>query len=169
MGMVDDKIMYGKNHLILSMPIYVLAVRYLSFKELLLSPYLFVFCIATMIGSLYPDIDWSLGFLGFRHRSPLTHSFILPLGIHILLWYYLPKQDWITINLSGLGALLPVYQAFLIGVASHLVGDNIQTGNLVKIPKVYEKYWYTMQGLIVIYFLYLTNFFNVTLIYNMLF
>ena len=154
--------MYGKSHLILSMPIYVLAIRYLSYKEVLLSPWLFLFCISTMVGSLFPDIDWKLQWLGLRHRSPITHSFIIPLGLFFVLKYGLPTQNWITINIPDINPFLHMYQAFLIGVASHLVGDNIQTGNLVKIPKRYEKYWYTVQGGIVIYFLHLTNFFNLS-------
>ena len=137
----------------LTVPTYVLAVRYLSdFQEVLLSPFLFVYLLLVMVGSLFPDIDWVFMkiFKSFGHRNPITHSVLIPA---LFLVSITPQ------NISK--DLLISFDAFTFGVTTHLFGDVIKTGNLVWIEKKYENLWYLMNGVLTFLLLYFTNFFKI--------
>lgn len=146
--------MYARGHLVLSVPVYVIMLRYLSYPETLLSDYLFVLIFATMVGSLFPDIDlWFSNNLNIlRHRNAFTHSVLFPALLYGIIMYT---------NISHYVMLIPILQAFLIGVASHLIGDNIKTGNLVGISPKWEDIWYTVNGILTLVILYITGFFSV--------
>lgn len=138
----------------LAVPLYVLAIRYLSNAEsVLLSPFLFVYCILTMVGSLFPDVDWAIMkvYRGFGHRNPITHSIIIPALVSLIALYY-GVTDLI---------LLPSLNAFVFGVAAHLFGDVVRTGNLVWIrTRKYESLWYLSNGVVVVIILGLIGFFR---------
>ena len=148
--------MNGRAHLILAVPIYVLAVRYLSdASTILLSPFLALYCILTMVGSLFPDVDWVVAerVPGFGHRNPLTHSLLVPLALHAIMGYY-KVSDPISVA---------CFDAFTLGVAAHLLGDLVKTGNLVWIKsRRYENKWYVVNGFAVIILLYFSGFFAVS-------
>ncbi len=145
--------MRSRDHLLLAVPTYVLAVRYLSdFEEVLLSPFLFLYLLLVMVGSLFPDIDWMVMKLlkRFGHRNPITHSVLIPA---LFLISIAPP------NISK--DLLVSYDAFTFGVTTHLFGDVVKTGNLVWIGKRYENLWYLVNGLLTFLLLYFTNFFRI--------
>lgn len=129
--------------------------------EVLISPLLALYLLFNMVGSTWPDVDWKLKWLGLRHRSPITHSFIVPGILHLLIIYVLPKYQTLVVGETLSSIILVSYQAFLIGVAAHLLGDNVKTGNLVNVPKRWEFWWYFVQGGVVIVMLYFTGFFSV--------
>ena len=136
----------------LSVPTYVLAVRYLSdFREVLLSPLLFLYLLLVMVGSLFPDVDWVFVkmFKSFGHRNPITHSVLIPA---LFLVSIAPQ------NISK--DLLVSYGAFTFGVTTHLFGDFVKTGNLVWIGRKYENLWYLVNGLLTFLLLYFTSFFR---------
>ncbi len=68
------------------------------------------FAIGAWLGSQYPDID-RLAFLRLRHRSGMTHSFLLP-SLLWLGWFLsgIEWADWFVAGFSG-------------GVALHLAFD----------------------------------------------
>lgn len=70
-----------------------------------------------IIGSWVPDWDLFLG-IGF-HRSPLTHS-MLPA---VILALAVRKLKWTSVSIG-----------FSLGIASHLVWDTLDYGNVVGIP-----------------------------------
>jgi len=135
-------------------PLYVLCVRYLSDAvAVLMSPYLAVYCFTAMVGALFPDVDWVVMRVNrrFGHRNPLTHSLFVPLILFALISYY--KGDY--------QLLLASYDAFIFGVATHLFGDMIHTGNLVWIKsRRYENLWYILNGLSTVLLLCLAGFFK---------
>lgn len=157
--------------------VYTLVVRYLSHQLTLLSPFLGLYCLLAMVGATLPDIDWLIMRLyprrvwgKFGHRNPLTHSILLPL----LLWLFFYWLDWsfslysvyeipysptvLLTNMENVG--WSCFHALTIGIASHLLADNIKTGNLVWIPHNQEKWWYTIQGGLTIALLSQTGFFH---------
>ena len=137
----------------LSTPLYVLAVRYLSDAEgVLLSPFLFLYLFVVMVGSVFPDVDWVFVklFRGFGHRNPITHSVAIPALLLALLIHL--KVSWDPIIVS--------YNAFIFGVATHLLGDFVKTGNIVWINKKYENIWYAINGLSTVRLLCFAGFFT---------
>jgi membrane-bound metal-dependent hydrolase YbcI (DUF457 family) len=141
--------------LLLSVPIYVLAIRYLSdFTSVLLSPFLFVYLLLVMVGALFPDVDWIVmkPIKRFGHRNPITHSVLIPA---LFLISFAPQ----TISRE----LFVLYDAFTFGVATHLFGDFVKTGNLVWIGRKYENLWYLVNGLLTFLLLYFTSFFRLVL------
>lgn len=146
--------MNGRAHLILAVPIYVLAARYLSSAEaLLLSPFLALYCLLTMLGSLFPDVDWQIDkyVRGFGHRNPITHSLLIPLAL-----YYPFRGYWLLNPVAA-----ACFDAFTLGVAAHLLGDTIKTGNLVWIhTRKHENKWYLLNGFALLVLLHFTGFFN---------
>ncbi len=159
--------MYTRGHLLLAVPIYVLTIRYLSSKETLLSPFLFIFLFVTMVGSIFPDIDWYIARKTghFHHRNVFTHSLIMPLLLTILYLHFSPQLSILMIYPPLLPTtpntlMVNVLQAFVLGVSAHLLGDNIRNGNLVGVPSSYEKWWYWANGLDCVGLLYFTGFFS---------
>ena len=146
--------MHIRGHLMFAIPLYVLSVRYLSDAVgVLLSPYFAVYCFLTMIGSLFPDVDWIIMrvYRRFGHRNPLTHSLFFPLLFFVLISFF--RIDY--------PVLLASYDAFIFGVASHLFGDLMQTSSLVWIrSRKYDNMWYFLNGFILLLLLYLTGFFR---------
>jgi membrane-bound metal-dependent hydrolase YbcI (DUF457 family) len=137
----------------LAAPLYVLAVRYLSDAEgVLLSPFLFLYLFIGMVGSVFPDVDWVFVklFRGFGHRNPITHSVAIPALILALIIHL--KLAWEPIIVS--------YNSFTFGVATHLLGDFIKTGNIVWISKKYENLWYSINGGLSFVLLYSSGFFT---------
>jgi len=137
----------------LSTPLYVLAVRYLSDAEgVLLSPFLFLYLFIVMVGSVFPDVDWVFVklFRCFGHRNPITHSVMIPTLLLAFLIYLNVMWDPIIVS----------YNAFTFGVATHLLGDFVKTGNIVWISKRYENLWYLANGVSAILLLYSTGFFT---------
>lgn len=139
----------------LAVPIYILAVRYLSdAATILLSPFLALYCLLTMMGSLFPDVDWAITryIHSFGHRNPLTHSLLIPIIPYVLMEYYGVSNPTLT----------ACYNAFTLGVAAHLLGDLVKTGNLVWIKsRRHENKWYIANGFALVALLYLTDFFTV--------
>ena len=144
--------MRGKGHLMLAIPLYVISVKYLSrTPELLLSPFFAFYCLTTMIGALFPDIDWTIDRIisGFGHRNPLTHSLLGPLLLYIPLFSYKVSPP----------LLINSYNAFTIGIATHLFGDLVKTGNLTWIKsRKLEHAWYVLNGIVLVGLLYVTEF-----------
>jgi len=144
--------MRGKGHLMLAIPLYVLSVKYLSrTPELLLSPFFAFYCLTTMLGALFPDIDWTIDRVisGFGHRNPLTHSLLGPLLLYIPLFSYKVSPT----------LLINSYNAFTLGIATHLLGDVIKTGNLTWIKsRKLEHAWYVLNGIVLVILLYVTEF-----------
>ncbi len=145
--------MNGRAHLVLAVPIYVLAIRYLSDAgATLLSPFLALYCILAMTGSLFPDIDWRIDahFRGFGHRNPLTHSLLTPLVLYLMMQ---------RLNISE-PTVIACFSAFTLGVAAHMLGDLIKTGNLVWIPsRKHENMWYALNASALLILLYSVGFF----------
>ena len=142
-----------RYHLLLAVPLYVLSVRYLSDAEgVLLSPFLFLYLFIVMMGSVFPDVDWVFVtlFRGFGHRNPITHSITIP----ALLLAFL-----INLNVTW-GLIIVSYNTFTFGVATHLLGDFVKTGNIVWISKRYENLWYSINGVLTFLLLYYTGFFT---------
>lgn len=146
--------MYVRGHLMMVIPLYVLSVRYFSDAiAVLLSPYLAVYCLLSMIGSLFPDVDWTIMKLyrRFGHRNPLTHSSLFPFILFALISYYKAYYP----------AMLASCNAFIFGVSTHLFGDMVKTGNLVWVrSRKYENSWYILNGVVVVLLLYLNGFFK---------
>lgn len=146
--------MYVRGHLMIAIPLYVLSVRYLSdAMTVLLSPFFAIYCLFSMVGSLFPDVDWVImrAYRRFGHRNPLTHSLFIPSLLFILIFYYKAYNP----------VLLATYNAFIFGVATHLFGDVMRTGNLVWIKsRRYENLWYFLNGVVVVLLLYLADFFK---------
>lgn len=145
--------MKTRDHIIIAVLLYILSVQYLSeATEIFLSPFLTIYFLLAMVGALFPDVDWQVMRIWgcFGHRNPITHSLFIPMLILFLIYYFrLFQVD-----------ILAAYHAFTLGMASHLLGDLIKTGNLVWINKRYENTWFIVNGLILIVLLYLTGFFN---------
>ena len=159
--------MYARGHLLTVVPIYVLAVRYLSDPATVLSPFFVLYLFTAMVGALFPDIDWLIMrhvYEGFGHRNPITHSAIIPLTLAILFrLYHLPTYTGIF--MSGIpysialeDVQLSLLNAFVLGIASHLLADHVKTGKLVWFHK--DKYWYVLQGAFTIGILFFTGFFR---------
>lgn len=161
-----------------SATLYMLIVGYTSNDpvSILLSPLSALFILVLMAGALFPDIDWIIErhvWRHFGHRNPITHSVAIP-AVLLIFWLHfstvLPKvESNIRIVDSELGRLNIAYnfdpvttilQVFFIGVALHLLEDNIKTGNLVWIGKRHEEYWYFLQGGLTLLVLALTGFFK---------
>ncbi len=144
--------MRGKGHLMLAIPLYVLSVQSVSrTPDLLQSPLFAAFCLVVMVGALFPDVDWAIDRVlpGFGHRNPLTHSLLGPLLVYLLL-----IRAQVTHPLP-----LHMYHAFTFGMATHLLGDALKTGNLIGIrSRTHERTWYLLNigGLVVL--LYMTDF-----------
>lgn len=134
--------------------LFLLSVRFLSDAEkVLFSPFLAFYCITAMVGSLFPDIDWIIARIvpRFGHRNPITHSFLAPLLLFISIYNYEISQP----------VILNFYNAFTFGIATHLFGDLIKTGNLVWVKsRKYENVWYVLNGIVLIVLLYLADFFK---------
>jgi len=146
--------MRARGHLMLTILLYVLCAGYLSNpQEVLLSPFLAFYCLTAMVGSLFPDLDWTIAKIvpGFGHRNPLTHSFLVPILLFISIYDFKISQP----------VLLNFYNAFTFGTATHLFGDLIKTGNLTWInSRKYENTWYILNGIALMVLLYLTGFFK---------
>lgn len=145
--------MRARYHLLLAVPLYVLAVRHLSDAEgVLLSPFLSLYLLIVMLGSVFPDVDWIFVkvFKSFGHRNPITHSVAIPALLLALLIHL--KVSWDPIIVS--------YNAFTFGVATHLLGDFIKTGNLIWISKRYENLCYSVNGVLTFLLLHSTGFFT---------
>jgi hypothetical protein len=144
--------MRGKGHLMLAIPLYILSVKYLSrTPELLSTPFFAFYCLTTMVGALFPDIDWTIDRVisGFGHRNPLTHSLIGSLLLYIPLFSYKISHP----------LLINSYNAFTLGIATHLLGDLIKTGNLTWIKsRKQEHAWFILNGIMLVVLLYLTEF-----------
>jgi len=144
--------MRGKSHLLLAIPLYVLSVKYLSpAQELLLSPFFALYCLTAMVGALFPDVDWAIDRVipGFGHRNPLTHSLLGPLLLYIPLFSYKVSHP----------LLINSYNAFTFGIATHLFGDVMKTGNLTWIKsRKQEHAWYILNGIVLVALLYVTEF-----------
>ena len=141
-----------KGHLMLAIPLYILSVKYLSrTPELLSSPFFAFYCLTTMVGALFPDIDWTIDRVisGFGHRNPLTHSLLGSLLLYIPLFGYKISHP----------LLINSYNAFTLGIATHLLGDLIKTGNLTWIKsRKLEHAWYVLNGIVLIILLCVTEF-----------
>jgi hypothetical protein len=146
--------MRGKGHLMLAIPLYVLSIKYLSrAQELLLSPFFAFYCLMAMLGALYPDVDWTIDRVipGFGHRNPLTHSLLGPLLLYIPLFSYQVSYP----------LLINSYNAFTFGIATHLFGDLMKTGNFTWIKSRKQEYaWFVLNGIVLVFLLYMTEFLN---------
>jgi membrane-bound metal-dependent hydrolase YbcI (DUF457 family) len=146
--------MKTRDHVIIAVLLYILSVQYLSeASEILLSPLFPVYCLLTIVGALFPDVDWKVAKIlrGFGHRNPITHSLLIPILLLFIIHRFELSQT----------EVLAAYNAFTLGVASHLLGDLIKTGNLVWIPKQHEDAWFIVNGVILIALLYFTGFFKI--------
>jgi len=106
-----------------------------------------------MVGALFPDIDWTINrfISGFGHRNPLTHSLLGSLLLYIPLLSYKISHP----------LLINSFNAFTLGIATHLLGDLIKTGNLTWIKsRKLEHAWYFLNGIVLVVLLFVTEFFK---------
>ena len=105
-----------------------------------------------ILGAHFPDFDLDFGVR--YHRSPITHSALIPTIIFLYYLYFRP-EDLVLILLS----------VFFLGYSSHLILDifpskasllkrissifkNYVPGNVKGIPKRYEKKFLVVSGII---------------------
>lgn len=109
--MTEDRIIHGIFGVIFALPVLFARRRNLS------AIHMVGLVGFALVGSWVPD--WDLFFGVGAHRSPFTHS-VLP----AVLLYFLASPHRMPSAISG----------FSVGIASHLVLDTFNYGNVVGIP-----------------------------------
>jgi hypothetical protein len=109
--LTEDRIIHGLVAALLA------GIYLWAFRQRMTAARSSLIIVGALLGSWIPDWDLFLG-IGF-HRSPLTHS-ALPA---VIIGYFSLRKGWVCVS-AGL----------CIGLASHLLLDTVDYGNVIGIP-----------------------------------
>jgi len=87
------------------------SLRFLQVGRMYFWPALFM----VIVGAHFPDFDLDFG--ARFHRSPITHSFFIPLALFLFYLFQAPSPD-----------ILRLLAIFFLGYASHLLLDILPSG-----------------------------------------